>query len=231
MDDHEAHGRAILIGDTAGARDGTPDLDAGRRLFAGECAFVLAAASVTQLPDGDMPEIAFAGRSNVGKSSLVNALTGRGTLARASNTPGRTQQLIFFRLAGRLMLVDLPGYGFAKAPKDVVRQWHGLINDYLRGRPVLRRALVLVDSRHGLKDNDRDVMKMLDVAAVNYQLVLTKVDKITPAQALRCRAAVAAEVAAHTAAYPEVLLTSAEKGTGIAELRAALAEIAAPPAS
>lgn len=222
MGDHETYGREILSGDPA------PDVEVGRKLFAGDCAFIMAAAEVGQLPDSALPEIAFAGRSNVGKSSLVNALTGRNTLARASNTPGRTQQVIFFRLAARLMLVDLPGYGFAKAPKAVVKQWTGLINDYLRGRPVLRRALVLVDSRHGLKDSDREVMKMLDVAAVNYQLVLTKADKVTPGQAAQRHAAIAAEVATHTAAHPDVLITSAEKGTGIAELRAVLAEMAAP---
>ncbi|MFN3077631.1 MAG: ribosome biogenesis GTP-binding protein YihA/YsxC [Alphaproteobacteria bacterium] len=203
-------------------------LESGRVLFAGECSFVLAAAALSQLPDAVLPEIAFAGRSNVGKSSLVNALTGRSTLARTSSTPGRTQQLVFFRLAERLMMVDLPGYGYAEAPKAVVRSWTGLVYDYLRGRPPLRRALLLVDSRHGLKDNDRQVMTMLDTAAVNYQIVLTKTDKIRPGELEVRLRSVAEELARHTAAHPEVLATSAAKGHGIGELRAALADLAEP---
>ncbi|MEO5373799.1 MAG: ribosome biogenesis GTP-binding protein YihA/YsxC [Alphaproteobacteria bacterium] len=232
MGDHEAHGRQALtataLTEEAEAAAAAEAVEAGRRLFAADCAFVIAAAATAQLPDSEMPEIAFIGRSNVGKSSLVNALTGRRTLARTSNTPGRTQQVIFFRLGGRLMLVDLPGYGYAEAPKKLVMQWTGLIHDYLRGRPVLRRALLLVDARHGLKDNDREVMKMLDTAAVNYQIVLTKADKVSSPQAETRRAAIAAELARHTAAHPDVLTTSAEKGTGIPELRAALAAIASP---
>lgn len=228
MGDHEAHGREALTGEHEAA-EALAAVEAGRKLFAAECSFVIAAAAVEQLPDTELPEIAFAGRSNVGKSSLVNALTGRKTLARTSNTPGRTQQVVFFRLGERLMLVDLPGYGYAEAPKKVVKQWTGLIHDYLRGRPLLRRALVLVDSRHGLKDNDREVMKMMDVAAVNYQLVLTKADKVTAAQVKARHGALVAELATHTAAHPDVMITSSETGTGIAELRAALGAIAAPP--
>ena len=164
---------------------GTPEddaaallLEAGRLLFAKECRFVAGAADMATLPTDALPEVAFAGRSNVGKSSLVNALTGRKTLARTSDTPGRTQQLNFFELGERLMLVDLPGYGYAEAPKHLVKQWTRLIQDYLRGRPGLRRVLMLVDGRHGLKDTDRELMDMLDKAAVNYKLVLTKADKV-----------------------------------------------------
>ncbi|MBF0561903.1 MAG: YihA family ribosome biogenesis GTP-binding protein [Alphaproteobacteria bacterium] len=239
MGNHEAHGSQSLNAgalpvpipdDPSPPSMGAESMEAGRVLFVAPCAFIMAAASLTQLPDADLPEIAFAGRSNVGKSSLVNALTGRSTLARTSNTPGRTQQVIFFRLGDRLMLVDLPGYGYAEAPKAVVRQWTGLVYDYLRGRPPLRRTLLLIDARHGLKDNDRQVMAMLDSAAVNYQLVLTKADKLKPGQVETRRTAILAELARHTAAYPEVLVTSSNSGQGIPELRAALAEIAHPKA-
>ena len=209
------------------AREQAEFLERGRMLFAGTCAFVISAARLDQVPDGILPEIAFAGRSNVGKSSLVNALTGRRTLAKTSNTPGRTQLLNFFDLGGRLMLTDLPGYGYAKAPKADVERWTRLVDAYLRGRAPLRRALLLVDARHGLKDVDRRVMAMLDKAAVVYQIVLTKTDKIRPGEADRCLAETRSEVATHTAAYPEVLATSTKTGAGIAELRAALAELAA----
>jgi len=201
--------------------------EAGRLLFAQEARFLLAAVGADQVPASDLPEVAFAGRSNVGKSSLVNALTGRRTLARTSNTPGRTQQLIFFDLGGRLMLVDLPGYGYAKAPKGDVERWTRLTRDYLKGRPQLRRILLLIDSRHGLKDVDRAVMRELDAAAVSYQLVLTKSDKLK-AGALNARLQeTAAELAKHVAAHPEIAVTSSEKSEGIEELRAALADLAA----
>ncbi|WP_420141447.1 ribosome biogenesis GTP-binding protein YihA/YsxC [Sphingomonas sp.] len=204
-----------------------PDLvEAARKLFAGPVAFLKSAPGLQFLPPADVPEVAFAGRSNVGKSSLLNALTNRNGLARTSNTPGRTQELNFFDMGDplRLRLVDMPGYGFAEAPKDVVKKWRFLVNDYLRGRAVLKRALVLVDSRHGLKDVDREVMDMLDQAAVSYRLVLTKSDKIKATALDAVRAATIAEARKHPAAHPEVLATSSEKGGGIPELRAAVLE-------
>ena len=199
-----------------------------RILFAGPIAFLKSAPELKFLPDPDVPEIAFAGRSNVGKSSLLNALTNRNGLARTSNTPGRTQELNIFDVGQpvRIRLVDMPGYGFAEAPKDMVKRWRFLINDYLRGRQVLKRALVLVDARHGLKDVDRDVMKMLDDAAVSYHLVLTKADKVKPTELARTIDAVRAEAARHPAAHPLILPTSSETGTGIAELRTAVLEAA-----
>jgi len=172
--------------------------------------------------------VAFAGRSNVGKSSLINALTNRNKLARASNTPGRTQELNFFDVGDPIVLrlVDMPGYGFAEAPRDMVKKWRFLINDFLRGRQVLKRALVLVDSRHGLKDVDRDVMKMLDEAAVSYHLVLTKADKIKPTEFDKVLVKVAEEARTHPAAHPQIISTSSETGRGIAELRAAILDAA-----
>ncbi len=190
------------------------------KLFLGPCDFVLGAAALNQIPDDRLPEVAFIGRSNVGKSSLINALTNRKGLARTSNTPGRTRQLNFFNLGDQLMLVDLPGYGYAKASKSEVAEWNELIRDYLRGRAPLRRVCVLIDSRHGLKPNDIELMEMLDEAAVPYQLVLTKSDKkqtLLPEQA-----GIDAIRDKHPALHPEVLLTSSEKGIGIAELREAL---------
>ena len=197
-------------------------LEAGRLLFAKECRFVTGMARLDQMPASKMVEVAFAGRSNVGKSSLINALTGRNTLARASNTPGRTQQINFFDLDGRLMLADLPGYGYAQAPKDDVAKWTQLVFDYLRGRPVLRRTCLLIDSRHGLKDNDREAMTLLDKAAVPYQIVFTKIDKIKASELDAVMAATDAEIKRRPAAYPIMIATSSEKGTGIPELRAAL---------
>ncbi|QIK96188.1 YihA family ribosome biogenesis GTP-binding protein [Sphingomonas sp. HDW15A] len=199
-----------------------------RKLFSGPIDFLKSAPQLQHLPDANVPEIAFAGRSNVGKSSLINAVTHRSKLARASNTPGRTQELNYFDV-GRppvLRLVDMPGYGFAEAPKDMVKRWRFLINDFLRGRAVLKRALVLVDSRHGLKDVDRDIMKMLDDAAVSYHLVLTKADKIKPTELASRIDAIRTEAAKHPAAHPLIISTSSEKGDGIAELRTAILEAA-----
>jgi len=201
-------------------------LEAGRLLFAKECDFVWGAQTLDQIPEADLPEIAFAGRSNVGKSSLVNALTGRKTLARTSNTPGRTQQLNFFNLGGRLKLVDMPGYGYAKESKEKVEAWNDMVRRFLKGRVTLRRALVLIDSRHGLKPNDDEIMKMLDQAAVPYVVVLTKADKVKAAELANVVKATQLGLKKHPAAFPEVHVTSSEKGMGIAELRASLAKLA-----
>ena len=202
--------------------------EAARRLFAGPVEFLKSAPELKFLPDPDVPEIAFAGRSNVGKSSLLNALTNRNGLARTSNTPGRTQELNIFDVGKpiQIRLVDMPGYGFAEAPKDMVKRWRFLINDYLRGRQVLKRALVLVDSRHGLKPVDHDVMNMLDAAAVSYHVVLTKADKIKPTELVKILEAVTTEAAKHPAAHPAVFTTSSETGAGIAELRTAVLDAA-----
>jgi GTP-binding protein len=202
-------------------------LEAGRLLFASECRFYNGSTSLATLPEAGLPEVAFAGRSNVGKSSLLNALTGRKDLARTSNTPGRTQQVNFFDLGGRLVLVDMPGYGYAEAPKTEIQRWTKLVETYLKGRTVLRRACVLIDSRHGVKPPDEPVLKMLDKAAVNYQLVLTKIDKLKPAELDRRLAEMREVARRHTAAHPEVHAVSAHTGAGIPELRAALAALAA----
>ena len=199
-----------------------------RKLFAGPVEFLKSAPGLKFLPDPDVPEVAFAGRSNVGKSSLLNALTNRKGLARTSNTPGRTQELNFFDVGTplRIRLVDMPGYGFAEAPKDLVRRWRHLVNDYLRGRAVLKRALVLIDARHGLKDVDRKVMEMLDNAAISYHLVLTKADKVKPTVLAETVEKTAEESSKHPAAHPTIFTTSAETGSGIAELRTAILEAA-----
>ncbi|ABQ69964.1 ribosome biogenesis GTP-binding protein YihA/YsxC [Rhizorhabdus wittichii] len=204
-------------------------VEPARKLFAGPVSFLKSAPDLRYLPDPVAPEVAFAGRSNVGKSSLLNRLTNRVGLARTSNTPGRTQELNFFDVGAdeeggvpALRLVDMPGYGFAKAPKDIVRKWRHVVNDYLRGRVVLRRALVLIDSRHGIKDVDREIMEMLDKAAVTYHLVLTKADKIKASELAAVTERTAAEARTHVAAHPRLLVTSSEKDMGMAELRAAI---------
>lgn len=229
MGDHASPGRRL----TASAADIFPprdlDLDlveAGRKLFAAECRFVAGAANPASLPPETLPEIAFIGRSNVGKSSLVNALTGRRMLARTSHTPGRTQQLNFFALGGRLMLVDLPGYGYAAASKAAVRDWTALIRRYLSHRASLRRACLLIDARRGITDVDRPAMKLCDEAALSYQVILTKTDAVGATALAEVVAAAAAELKGHRAAHPEIHLTSAEKRVGIAALRATLAGFA-----
>ena len=205
--------------------DAADPAEQARRLFAGPITFLKSAPALQFLPDPDFPEVAFAGRSNVGKSSLLNALTGRKSLARTSVTPGRTQELNFFDVGEPplLRLVDMPGYGFAKAPPKVVENWKRLVRDFLRGRVVLKRTLVLIDSRHGIKPPDAEMLAMLDEAAVGYRLVLTKADKIKASELAAVLAATQAEARKHPAAYPEVLVTSSEKGMGIAELRTAVA--------
>ena len=202
-----------------------PDLtEAARRLFSGRVEFLLSAPSLDFLPEGDFPEVAFAGRSNVGKSSLINAVTGRKSIARTSVTPGRTQELNFFEVGEptQFRLVDMPGYGFAKAPVKVVERWRRTVRDFLRGRAVLKRTLVLIDARHGIKPPDEEMLKMLDEAAVGYRLVLTKADKIKASELAATLAKVEAQAKKHVAAYPVIHVTSAEKGLGIPELRAAV---------
>jgi GTP-binding protein len=200
----------------------------GRRLFAKPCAFVAGVADLARLPPAGLPEVAFAGRSNVGKSSLINALTGRAQLARISQTPGRTQQINMFDLGGQLCLVDLPGYGFAKAPKPQVDAWQRLVRTYLRGRSSLARACVLVDARHGLKDADRGFMAMLGETAVAYQVILTKIDQVRQTTLADLITTLEADLARRPGAHPEVIATSARDGRGIERLRSAVAVLAAP---
>ena len=205
-----------------------PDEDAiesGRKLFTQACNFVAGTATPERLPPIGLTEVAFAGRSNVGKSSLINALVGQNALARTSRTPGRTQQINFFDLGGRLMVVDLPGYGYARASKSDIASWTRLVNDFLKGRVTLRRVMLLIDARHGLKPPDLEIMAMLDDAAVVYQITLTKADKTKPAELKATVAKIAAALARRPAAHPVIAVTSARDGIGIATLRASIAAL------
>jgi GTP-binding protein len=219
---HEADGRE----EPGGVSEQAEALERGRLLFAKECRFLRGVRTSDQLPEPEHPEVAFAGRSNVGKSSLLNALTGRKTLARTSNTPGRTQEINFFLLDERLCLVDLPGYGYARASKGEIGRWNRLIEDYLRGRPNLKRVCLLIDARHGLKPSDEVVMASLDKAAVSYQAVLTKADKAGPDELERIVEGLAAALRKRPAAHPGIIVTSVVAGAGVAELRAELAAFA-----
>jgi GTP-binding protein len=214
---------------TSEAGFSTAEIAAGEALFKAPCVFVKGVVAIDGLPDDGRPEIAFAGRSNVGKSSLINALVGRTSLARVSVTPGRTRELNFFTLGhqAEIYLVDMPGYGYARASKVAVIGWTRLIRDYLRGRRELKRVFVLIDARHGIKPNDKETMSLLDEAAVSYQAVLTKADKPKRTELEATVATVEAELSKRPAAYPQVLVTSAHTGMGIAELRAAIAVLAA----
>lgn len=204
--------------------DFTPEaLEQARILFARPATFVMGCAKIEQLPDPDLPEVAFAGRSNVGKSSLINALTGRKNLARASNTPGRTQEINYFGLGDSRYLVDLPGYGFAEAPVATVQKWQALLKQYLQGRQTLRRAFVLIDSRHGVMKVDDEIMTLLDRSAVTFQVVMTKMDKLSRPEREKNLDQVRAALSKHPAAYPEIVMTSSEKGDGIETLRAIIA--------
>jgi len=207
--------------------DEAAEAEAARKLFAGSCDFIWGAASADDLPPQTLPEIAFVGRSNAGKSSLLNALTGRKALARVSNTPGRTRQINFFNLGGKLVLADLPGYGYAKASKSLADEWQHLIFAYLRGRPNLRRVAVLIDARRGAMDTDQQAMKLLDQAAVSYIVVLTKLDQLKPAERVKAESDIAAEAKKHTAAYPEIFATSALKNIGLEALKVHMAALVA----
>lgn len=200
-------------------------VESGRKLFAGEVTFVKGVVAMSGLPPADRVEVCFAGRSNVGKSSLINALTGRKALARASNTPGRTQEINYFDLGGQAFLVDLPGYGYANAPLPKVEKWQALLKQYLSGRVTLRRAFVLIDARHGVKPVDEEIMALLDSSAVTFQCVLTKADKVKATERDKMLAQVRTRLATHPAAFPEIVLTSSEKGDGIATLRAIIATL------
>ena len=203
------------------------ELDAGEKLFRQECDFVKGVVNVAGLPEPRALEVAFAGRSNVGKSSLLNALVSRKSLARTSGTPGRTREVNFFTLGSDVFLVDLPGYGYARASKTEVKGWNRLIQDYLRGRQALRRVFLLIDARHGLKKTDESILALMDEAAVSYQAVLTKADKLKPGALERVLSATEAGLAKHPAAFPQVLATSANKGTGLDGLRATIATLLA----
>ncbi len=231
MGDHAPDGRE---GDMSAAPDVADDdraqwLEKGQLLFKCPCEFVMGVVGLEHLPPADRVEIAFCGRSNVGKSSLLNALTGQKSLARTSNTPGRTQEINYFSLnkggPGPLYLVDLPGYGYARAPKTEVERWTGLVKDYLKGRQTLRRVLLLIDARHGLKANDKNFMALMDVAAVSYQIVLTKLDKIKAGGREKLRAIIAEQVKKHPACYPEILATSSQKTLGLDEVKAEIAHL------
>ncbi|XDZ65304.1 ribosome biogenesis GTP-binding protein YihA/YsxC [Alphaproteobacteria bacterium LSUCC0684] len=214
------------------AASGDPDQDIlieqGRKLFAGTCTFTAGATTIAQLPPMNLPEVAFAGRSNVGKSSLLNALTGQKALARTSQTPGRTRQLNFFDLGGRISLVDLPGYGYAKASKTDIRAWTGLTLAFLKGRASLRRVMLLIDSRRGIGEADLEIMKIFDDAAISWAVVLTKLDKLKATEAREVEKRTSDEAARHVAAWPGVFATSSEKGLGIPLLRAHITELANP---
>ena len=199
------------------------DREVGRLMFAGPVTFVKGVVAMSGLPPADRLEVCFAGRSNVGKSSLINALTGRKTLARASNTPGRTQEINYFALGDARYIVDLPGYGYAEAPVAVVAKWQALLKQYLAGRQTLRRAFVLIDTRHGVKAVDEDILTLLDRSAVTYQAVLTKADKVSLAEREAVIEQVKGALGKHPAAYPEIVVTSSEKGDGIETLRAIIA--------
>lgn len=201
-------------------------LETGRKLFAQGTDFLKGVVAMDGMPPDNRIEVCFAGRSNVGKSTLINALTGRKALARASNTPGRTQEINFFTLADTHYLVDLPGYGFAKAPLKTVEKWQRLLKAYLSGRATLRRAFVLIDARHGIKSVDEDILKLLDSAAVTFQVVLTKADKVKAQDQDRVLAQVRSALEAHVAAFPEIIVTSSETGDGIDTLRAVIATLA-----
>lgn len=219
-------GEPALASEPDHAEDEAERIEAGRRLFEGEGRFFHAAQTLDGLPPSALPEIAFAGRSNVGKSSLINALTGRRALARVSGQPGRTRQLNFFDLGGRLVLVDMPGYGYAQAARAIKEDWQGTMFAFLRGRPTLRRVVLLLDARVEVKANDREVLDLLDRAAVIYQLVLTKADAVKPAALATKQQELGALAKRHPAAHPIVLTTSSQNGEGIAALRATLAELA-----
>ncbi len=201
------------------------EIEFGRWLFTQQTDFMLGVAQLGQLPNTNAVEVCFAGRSNVGKSSLINALCGRRDLARTSSTPGRTQQLNFFKIIDKLVFCDQPGYGYAKAPVAEVKKWQGVVFSYLRGRPPLRRAFVLIDGRHGIKDTDRPVMEMMDKAAMSYQIILTKADKAKKGELDKHLSNIQKELAKHPAAHPDILVTSSEKGIGISEVRATIGKL------
>ena len=218
----------MVHNETRSPRRNIDDLEIGRLLFASDCEFIAAANNMKALPPVSLPEICFAGRSNVGKSSLINALTGRRVLARTSQTPGRTRQLIFFNLANRLQLVDLPGYGYAAASKKDIKAWTRLTRKFLAGRPSLKRVFLLIDSRRGVSRSDEDIMQVLDDAAVSWAVVLTKSDKLKPTPIDKIVKDTHAKINCHVAAYPEIFTTSSETKDGIGYLRAHMAGFAAP---